>query len=90
MTYVVTEPCYGYKYTDCVAVCPVDAFREGEMMLYIDPDSCIDCSACVPVCPVEAIFAHDEVPAEWKDYIELNAELSKESPVIAEKKDPLA
>ena len=87
MTYVVTEPCFNCKYTDCVTVCPVDCFHEGESMLYIDPDECIDCNACVPECPVEAIYAEDNVPEAWQDYVALNAELSKAYPVIKTKQD---
>ncbi|MEL6283929.1 MAG: ferredoxin, partial [Pseudomonadota bacterium] len=30
MTYVVTDNCVRCKYTDCVEVCPVDCFYEGE------------------------------------------------------------
>ena len=90
MTFVVTEPCLGCKYTDCVVVCPVEAFREGEQMLYIDPDECICCAACVSECPVEAIFHEDNVPAEWKDYIALNAEMAPQCPQITERKEPLA
>ena len=63
--YVVTEPCRGCKYTDCVVVCPVECFYEGDDMLFIDPESCIDCGACVPECPVTAIYREDEVPAPW-------------------------
>lgn len=74
MTYVVTEACIKCKYMDCVEVCPVDCFYEGENMLVIHPDECIDCGACVPACPVEAIFAMDEVPDQWKSYIEKNAQ----------------
>jgi ferredoxin len=90
MTFVVTEPCFGCKYTDCVVVCPVEAFREGEQMLYIDPDQCICCAACVSECPVEAIFHEDNVPAEWRDYIALNAEMAPLCPQITERKVPLA
>ncbi len=68
MTHVVAEPCFNCKYTDCVVVCPVECFYEGQSMLYIHPDECIDCEACVPECPVEAIFHEDNLPAEWKDY----------------------
>ena len=53
MTFVVTEACIRCKYTDCVNVCPVDAFREGPNFLVIDPDECIDCAVCVPECPVK-------------------------------------
>jgi ferredoxin len=83
MTYVVTESCIRCKYTDCVDVCPVDAFREGRNMLVIDPDDCIDCGVCVPECPVEAIFAEDDVPARQQDFIAENATLAKRWPVIA-------
>ena len=89
MTFVVTEPCHGCKYTDCVSACPVDAFREGEQFLFIDPDTCIDCYQCVPECPVAAIFPDIEVPEKWQEYIELNAEMSKICPPITEKKPPL-
>jgi ferredoxin len=90
MTHVVAEPCFGCKYTDCVVVCPVECFYEGEKMLYIHPDECIDCEACVPECPVEAIFHEDNVPEEWKDFTALNAEMAPQCEVITEKKEPLA
>lgn len=90
MAHVVAEPCFNCKYTDCVVVCPVECFYEGESMLYIHPDECIDCEACVPECPVAAIFHEDNLPAEWKDYTELNKELSPQCPGITEKKASLA
>ena len=98
MSYVVTEPCDNCKYTDCVTVCPVDCFREGESMLYILPENqeddhgggCIHCAACVSVCPVEAICAEDDVPEGQKQFIALNAEMAPKSPLITEKKEPLA
>ena len=68
MTHVVAEPCFGCKYTDCVVVCPVECFYEGEKILYIHPDECIDCEACVPECPVEAIFHEDNLPEQWADF----------------------
>ena len=89
MTYVVTEACIKCKHTDCVDVCPTDAFREGPNFLAIDPDECIDCTLCVPECPVEAIFAEDDVPKVQVEFIALNAELSKVWPAIVEKKDAL-
>ncbi|RMG57535.1 MAG: ferredoxin family protein [Gammaproteobacteria bacterium] len=89
MTFVVTDNCIRCKYTDCVDVCPVDCFHEGPNFLVIDPDECIDCTLCEPECPAEAIFAEDEVPAGQEVFIELNAELAKEWPVISQKKDPL-
>jgi ferredoxin len=78
MTYVVTEPCINCKYTNCAAVCPVDAFREGPNFLTIDPLECIDCDACVAECPVEAIYPDDEVPLEWEHYIDLNDRLAEQ------------
>jgi ferredoxin len=89
VTFVVTEPCIRCKYTDCVDVCPVDAFREGPNFLAIDPDDCIDCAVCVPECPVQAIFADEDVPADQIDFIALNAELAREWPVITRSKMPL-
>jgi ferredoxin len=93
MTHTVCPPCHDCKYTDCVAVCPVECFYYDEKMLYIDPADCIDCEACVPECPVEAIFAEANVPAQWKDWTEKNAVEStklKESGQghITEKGDP--
>jgi ferredoxin len=58
-------------------------------MLAIDPDECIDCGVCVNECPVHAIYSEDEVPAKWRDYIELNARYSKEWPIIEETREPL-
>ena len=89
MPFVVTEPCFGCKYTDCVVVCPTECFHEGEQMLYIDPEPCIDCEACVAECPVEAIFHEDHVPEAWKEFIALNAEMAPKCPPILEKKEPL-
>ncbi len=91
MAYVVTDPCIKCKYTNCAAVCPVDAFREGPDFLVIDPLECIDCDACVAECPVDAIYPDDEVPEKWEDYIELNETLSEEwqDHIINESKDPL-
>ncbi len=89
MTYVVAENCIRCKYTDCVDVCPVDCFREGENFLVIDPDECIDCSLCVAECPANAIYAGDDVPADQQQFIALNAELAKLwKPIIAKKDAP--
>lgn len=74
MAFVVTQPCHDCKYTDCVTVCPVDAFYQDDWMLYINPEECICCGACVPECPVDAIYDEPEVPAQWVQYVELNRE----------------
>ncbi|MCE9544684.1 MAG: DUF3470 domain-containing protein [Planctomycetia bacterium] len=89
MAYVVTAPCFGCKYTDCVVVCPKECFHEGEKMLYIDPVECVDCDACVCECPVEAIFPEWDVPAQWREFIQLNAQMAAVTPSITEKKEPL-
>ena len=82
VAYIICEPCINTKDTACVDVCPVDCIHprkdegnfEEVQQLFIHPDECIDCGACVPACPVEAIFALDEVPDQWKSYIEKNAQ----------------
>ena len=89
MPFVVTENCIRCKYTDCVEVCPVDCFHAGPNFLVIDPDECIDCTLCEPECPANAIFPEDDVPAGQEGFIALNAELSKEWPVLAVRQDPL-
>ena len=89
MTHVVCEPCFDCKYTSCVVVCPVECFYEGEQVLYIHPEECIDCEACVPECPVDAIFHEDNMPQEWQPFIALNAEMASQSPNITEQKPPL-
>jgi len=87
MTYIVKDACIRCKYMDCVEVCPVDCFYEGENMLVIHPDECIDCGVCEPECPVEAITAdtEDEPDGKW---LKLNTEYSKVWPVITRLKDP--
>jgi ferredoxin len=89
MTFVVTEACIRCKYTDCVSVCPVDCFHEGPNFLVIDPAECIDCAVCVPECPVSAIVADADVPAAQQPFIELNARLAAQWPVISSAREPL-
>ena len=62
----------------------------GRTLASDDPDDCVDCDACVHECPVEAIYYEENVPPEWKDYIALNAEMSRVCPPITERKEPLA
>jgi len=78
MTYVIAEPCIDVKDKSCIEECPVDCIYEGDRMLYIHPDECVDCGACEPVCPVEAIFYEDDVPAQWKDFTATNAAFFEE------------
>lgn len=87
MTFVVTDACIRCKYTDCVEVCPVDCFYEGENMLVIHPDECIDCGVCEPECPIEAILPDTDENAE--KWLELNRDYSEKWPNITEQKDAL-
>lgn len=80
MTYVVTEACIRCKYMDCVEVCPVDCFYEGENMLVIHPDECIDCGVCEPECPVDAIIPDNHDDAE--QWIETNKNYAEQWPNI--------
>lgn len=89
MTFVVVESCIKCKHTDCVEVCPVDCFHEGPNFLVIDPEECIDCTLCEPECPVDAIKSEDDLSENEMQFLELNAELSREWPVITEKIDAL-
>ena len=86
MTYVVTEACIKCKFMDCVEVCPVDCFYEGENMLVINPDECIDCGVCEPECPPEAIKADTESGLE--KWLSVNAEYAKIWPNISQKGEP--
>jgi len=70
MAYVITSPCLGEKFGECVDVCPVDCIAEGKDQFFIDPDICIDCGACQAVCPVEAIFHEEEMLPEDEVYLE--------------------
>ena len=88
MTYIVTERCASNRYTDCVADCPVDCFYEGENMLVIYPDECIDCGVCEPECPAEAIIPDTEDGTER--WVEMNTEYSKSWPNITRKGEPPA
>lgn len=89
MTTVVTDNCNGCRFTDCVAVCPVECFHYDDQMLYIDPDVCIDCSACIPECPVQAIFEEADLPEDQEKWIEINAEKAPDLPLITEQMEPL-
>ena len=88
MTYVVTSGCEGCKYQDCVAVCPVEAFKEADTYLVIDPDLCIDCAACVPECPVSAIYADTDLPDEEMSWLQRNEDESLDLP-LAEGDSPV-
>ena len=90
MTYVVTSACVGHKYQDCVAVCPVDAFREMATYLVIDPDDCIDCNACMSECPVDAIFPDYDLPDAESEWLEKNEEEAVDAPLATGESPVLA
>ena len=85
MAHVIAEPCIGTKDTACVEVCPVDCIHPKKdesgysdaNQLYIDPDTCIDCGLCVDECPVHAIYPQEDLPEEWRKYIQINADFYK-------------
>jgi ferredoxin len=79
VAYVICEPCIGVKDKACMDICPVGCIHESEQdgfpqMLFIQPDECICCSICEPECPVNAIYPEEDVPEEWQEYIQLNAD----------------
>ncbi len=86
MTYVVTDNCVKCKYTDCVEVCPVDCFYEGEDMLVINPDECIDCGVCEPECPAEAIKPESKELLKW---VQINRDFASKWHKITKRKSPL-
>jgi NAD-dependent dihydropyrimidine dehydrogenase PreA subunit len=91
MTYVIALPCVDVKDKACIDECPVDCIYEGNRMLYIHPDECVDCGACEPVCPVEAIYYEDDLPVEFGSYYAVNVEFFLEigSPGGASKLGPV-
>ncbi|WP_130874440.1 ferredoxin [[Pseudopropionibacterium] massiliense] len=74
MTYIIALPCVDVKDRACVEECPVDCIYEGNRMLYIHPEECVDCGACEPVCPVEAIYYEDDLPEDQEEYLDINAQ----------------
>ena len=88
MTYVVKDECIKCKYMDCIEVCPVDCFYEGENMLAIHPDECIDCGVCEPECPVEAIVP--DTDGDLVRWVDINREYAEKWPNITRKGEPPA
>ena len=89
MAFVVTDACINCKHTDCVEVCPVDCFYEGDNFIVINPEECIDCGLCGAACPVKAIYAEDELPPDQIPFIEINDNLSRKWPNLTQKKDAM-
>ena len=89
MTYIVKDECIKCKLTDCVEVCPVDCFYEGENMLVINPDECIDCGVCEPECPIDAIVSDVNYNEKDKNkWLDINKKYSNIWPVITKRKEP--
>ena len=91
MTYIVTERCVKCRYTDCMEECPVQCFYEitDPAMLVINPDTCIDCDMCVPLCPINAIWADHELPEEYTEWLQQNADRWEGAENITERKEAL-
>ena len=79
MAHIITSPCIGVKDRSCVPSCPVDCIHEGDEMLYIDPEECIDCGNCIDECPVDAIFYEEDIPESEIPFIKINAEFFKKN-----------
>lgn len=82
MTHVVTQLCIGCKDKSCARACPCDCFHEGDEMLYINPEVCIDCEACVYECPVDAIFRDEDLPDKFQSDLQLNRSEVRKWPVV--------
>lgn len=89
MTHVVTDHCDGCRYTECVAVCPVECFHAAPERLYIDPVVCIDCGACVHACPVRSIVDSVDLGPAQRHWLAINREQSRALPVMRGKTEPL-
>ena len=89
MTYIVTQHCVDCKYTDCISVCPVDAFHESDRMVYINPDTCVNCDACVPACPIEAIYSEENLPSKFSEWTQINTDGAAKYPILNQKRDAL-
>ena len=89
MAYVVAEPCVDCKYTDCVAVCPVDCFYEGATCSSSIPTSASTAAPASRSVPTKAIFQEDNLPEKWKEYTALNADLATKWPNINKQKEPM-
>jgi NAD-dependent dihydropyrimidine dehydrogenase PreA subunit len=82
MTYVIAEPCIDTKDRSCVDVCPVDCIHETDRMLVIDPEECIECSACEPECPMDAIYPGELMPEKWQPFVRINAAILEGKPAV--------
>lgn len=89
MPHIVTDNCSRCRFTDCVTHCPVACFHGDAERLYIDPDVCIDCSACIDACPVRAIYDVLDLPEPLSVWVSINAQRSADLPVIRDRQQRL-
>ncbi|MCZ4588515.1 FAD-dependent oxidoreductase [Rhodococcus opacus] len=86
MTHVVLGHCC--KDASCVRVCPQNCIHpapgeagfESAETLFIDPRSCIDCTACVEACPASAIKPEWTLTVTERPYAARNAEFFEQAP----------
>jgi ferredoxin/flavodoxin---NADP+ reductase len=87
VAFIITTGCCNDA--SCVDVCPVDCirphpedpeFRTSEQ-LYIDPSSCIGCSACMFACPVSAIHDDQDLPQHLEDFRSINRDYFLDRPL---------
>ena len=69
MTYVISSACVDVKHKSCAQECPVDCIYEGDRMMYINPDECVECGACRLLCEVGAIYFEADLPEEEKKFL---------------------
>lgn len=88
MTYVVTENCIKCKYMDCVEVCPVDCFYEGENMpSSIRTSASTAASASPNARPRRSSPTPNRALESW---LQLNGKYAATWPNITQKKEPPA
>lgn len=73
MTYVIGSACVDVMDKSCVEDCPVDCIYEGDRMLYINPDECVDCGACAFICRMDAIYYETDLPEDQQQFLAINA-----------------
>lgn len=88
MVFIITGSCCSDA--SCIDVCPVDCIRPNPSdpdftsagQLYIDPSTCIGCSACMYACPVSAIHDERELPTHLDEFRAINREHFEENPLV--------
>ncbi|KUI26550.1 ferredoxin [Mycobacterium sp. IS-1742] len=73
MTYVIGSACVDVVDKSCVPECPVDCIYEGDRVMYINPEECVDCGACRVICKMDAIFYETDLPEDQQPHLADNA-----------------